>query len=111
MSDETILNEPSRLSSEVIYQRDSQPSENAPEFKPGNTPHTQLGNETLNANIPWQEIVQQIQAHYTQEQLIEETGVTTENLLNILNQDYSKLNFRTGARILGVHCRFFPEQY
>ena len=45
MSDETILNEPSRLSSEVIYQRDSQPSENAPEFKPGNTPHTQLGNE------------------------------------------------------------------
>ena len=111
MSDETILNQPSSLSGEVIYQRDSQPSENAPEFKPGNTPHTQYGNQILNANVPWPEIINEIQARYTQEQLMKETGVTADNLLNILNQDYSKLNFRTGARILGVHSRFFPELY
>jgi hypothetical protein len=122
MSDETLLNEPvksnevadqpaNQLGGKIIYQRNAEPTEKQPEFKPGNTPHTQYGDETLNGNVPWQSIVQEIQAHYTQEQLIEESGVKPVNLLNILKQDYSKLDFRTGARILGVHSRLFPEHY
>ena len=111
MSDEIILNETSLVSNKVVYQRDSQQSEAVPAFKPGKTPHTQYGDEMLNANVPWQEILQELQAHYTQERLVDEAGVSPANLLKILKGNYSDLNFRTGARILGVHSRLFPEQY
>jgi hypothetical protein len=111
MSDDILNNETTRLSSEVVYQRDSELSESLPEFKPGKTPHTQYGNQILNGNIPWPEIIEEIQAHYTQERLVKETGVSPATLRKISQGNYDRLDFRTGAKILGVHCLFYPEQY
>ena len=95
----------------IIYDRTSMLYGEQPVFKPGKTPYTQYGNETLNANVPWNLIVQEIQAHYTQERLIAETGVTPTTLRKIYKGNYNSLDFRTGARILGVHCLLYPSQY
>ena len=95
----------------IIYDRTSTLFNDQPEFKPSNTPYTQLGNETLNANILWYQVINEILLHYTQEQLVDEAGITPINLRKILNQNYRKLNFKTGAQLLSIHCRFYPEQY
>lgn len=94
----------------VIYQRDPNIAIDEPKFKPGNTPYTQFGNETLNANVPWYRIVQEILAHYTQEQLVKETGITSANITKILRQNYRKLNFKRGAQLLSIHARLFADQ-
>jgi hypothetical protein len=96
---------------EVIYEREVAQTTEQPKFKPGNTPYTQYGNQTLNANIHWYQIVQEILAHYTQEQLVDEAGIMPANLRKILVQNYRKLNFKTGAKLLAIHSRFHPEQY
>ena len=96
---------------EISYQRDPKEVKQLPKFKPGNTPHTQYGNQTLNANIPWQRIVQEIQVHYTLEQLVNEAGIPPANLRKILREDYRKLSFKMGAKLLTIHARFYPEQY
>lgn len=105
------ITETARTASEVIYQREDNSKKTQPEFKPGNTPYTQFGNETLNANIHWYQIIQDILAHYTQEQLVDEAGITPANLRKILAQHYKKLNFKMGAKLLAIHSRFYPEQY
>ena len=96
---------------QVIYERGAELSTPPPEFKPGNTPHTQFGNETLNGNVPWDQVVQAILIHKTQIQLATEVGTTLSNVLRILKQDYGKLNFRTGAQILTIHSNLYPAQY
>ena len=96
--------------SEVIYQREEISTKKQPEFKPGNTPYTQYGNETLNANVLWYQVVNEILAHCTQEQLVAETGLISANMTKIRNQNYRRLNFRTGAKLLAIHCQLYPEQ-
>jgi hypothetical protein len=106
MSDEIIVTE----LTEIVYQRGQNEDETQPEFKPGNTPHTQYGDQVLNANVPWDSVVQEIlNAHYTQEKLAKEVGIPSTTLGQILKQNYDALSFRIGARILGVHFRLFPE--
>ena len=106
--DKNIVNE----GSEVVYQRGATESEKQSEFKPGNTPHTQYGDKILNANVPWSEIVNQILTrNYTIGRLAEEVKTSIAALNKILREDFSELNFRTGARILGVHCLLFPETF
>lgn len=96
----------------VIYQRDEVNAVEAPIFKPGTTPHTQFGKETLNANIAWHNIVEEIIAgQYSAEKLATEVGVSVKNVQNFLQKNYSDLSFRIGARILGIHSRLFPETY
>jgi hypothetical protein len=108
MNDEINLIE----ASEVVYQRGQNDSEQEPEFKPGNTPHTQYGSETLNANVPWDQVVIEILTRdYTIAALAEKIKSTTSVVNKVLQQDFSTLNFRTGARILGVHCQLFPENF
>ena len=96
---------------QVVYEREVAQSIPAPEFKPDNTPYTQYGNETLNANVLWYQVIQEILVHKTQEQLANEVGTPLTNIMKIMKQNYRKLNFRTGARILGVHCSLYPAQY
>jgi lambda repressor-like predicted transcriptional regulator len=97
---------------EVVYQRDVAQAADAPEFKPGATPHTQLGKETLNANIAWDGVVDEIvKANYTLETLATEVGISVKNIQNILQKNYDDLSFRIGARILRVHSQLFPEIY
>ena len=108
----TIETEIQNTLGDVVYQRDLAQATPQPEFKPGDTPHTQLGNQTLNGNVPWSSIVEEIfQACYTQEQLLAETGITAKDLQKISHNNYKKLSFRSGARLLRVHSMFYPEQY
>ena len=96
----------------VVYQRHIAQATLEPEFKPGDTPETQFGNETLNGNIDWSKIVEEmIQVHYTQEQLVTETGISEKILKKIINKNYKRLSFRNGARLLAIHSRFYPKQY
>ena len=105
-------NEPTSSSyGKIIYDREQSSITNQPEFKPGNTPHTQYGDKILNGNVPWSKIIEEIQAHYTQERLVKKTGVTPATLRKISKGNYSSLDFRTGAKILGVHCLLYPSQY
>ena len=97
---------------DVTYQRDIAQATLEPEFKPGDTPETQFGNQTLNGNIDWSNIIAEIiQARYTQVQLITESGLSAIQLQNITNKNYNGLSFRAGARLLTVHSRSYPEQY
>lgn len=96
----------------VIYAREIVQTSDQPEFKPGNTPHTQFGEQMLNFNVPWDQIVFEIlTCDYTLAALAEKIQSTTSVLNKILKQDFSTLNFRTGARILGVHSQLFPDTF
>ena len=108
MSNEIIVTE----ATNVVYQRGQNDGLQQPEFKPGNTPHTQYGDEVLNANVPWDHIVIEILTRdYTIAALAEEIESTTSVLNKVLQKNFSALNFRTGARILSVHCRLFSEKF
>ena len=108
MSDEIKTTE----AATVVYQRGQNDSETQPEFKPGSAPHAQYGDEVLNANVPWDQVVSEILTRdYTIAALAEEIKGTTSVIIKILKRDFSALNFRTGARILGVHCQLFPEKF
>ena len=113
MKDEINVPEENILAApDVVYQRGQNDGEQQPEFKPGNTPHTQYGDEVLNANVPWDQIVSEILTRdYTIAALAEEIKSTASVLIKVLKRDFSTLNFRTGARILGVHCKLFPEKF
>lgn len=97
---------------EVVYDRETVQISAQPEFKPGDTPHTQFGDEMLNFNVPWDQIVVEILTRdYTIAALAEKIQSTTSVVNKILKGDFSTLNFRTGARILGVHTELFPEKF
>tara|TARA_R110000868_G_scaffold410505_1_gene698711 strand:- start:211 stop:513 length:303 start_codon:yes stop_codon:yes gene_type:complete len=82
-----------------------------PKFKPGNTPSVRLGNEELNANIPWGQILQSILPRYPLDILAEKLNTSTSALKALQNNDISSLDFRTGAKLLAVHCCVFPALY
>jgi hypothetical protein len=106
MSDKTILNEHSLVSHKVISQCEGQP---APEFKPGNTPSMKFGNETLNGNVVWEDVVQDLLAqNYTMAQIADTAEVKVSVIKNVLNHLYEGLSFRAGARILGLHYKLHP---
>jgi hypothetical protein len=114
MSNDTTIFEPETNTpiGDVTYQRDIAQATPQPEFKPGEKPYTNFGNETLNGTIEWHSIVNDIiPAHYTQTQLVTESGLSANQLHRIINKDYDELTFRAGARLLMVHSRFYPEQY
>jgi hypothetical protein len=94
----------------IIFERDATSSAVAAEFKPGDKSYTQFGSETLNANVPWCEVLQEILIKgYSIGQLAKEVETTEQNLFNVLQENYQSLNFRTGARILSIHYRLHPE--
>tara|TARA_R110000868_G_scaffold158036_3_gene385813 strand:+ start:69295 stop:69597 length:303 start_codon:yes stop_codon:yes gene_type:complete len=83
------------------------------EFKPGATPSTNLGNEVLNHNIPWSEVVQDIikTGYYTLAMLADKIDTKPIILNAIADGDDSNLDFKTGAKLLSVHCRLYPDVY
>lgn len=83
-----------------------------PEFKPGNTPYLQYDNTLLNADQDWAAILCEILIHgLTMEAVAEFIGVGMRAVDKILANDYTELNFRAGARLATLHCRYYPEQY
>ena len=77
---------------------------NEVEFKSGNTPYLQYGNEILNNNVPWDELVQAILDKGQTIKQIANYAETEINIIeNVLQQSYQGLTFRAGARIVALH--------
>lgn len=84
----------------------------APEFKPGNKPHCQFGNEVLNQNVPWDVVLNDIEEKgYSLVTIASIAETTLDTLQNVLKQQFDDLSFRSGARIIGLHYRVCPSAY
>ena len=82
------------------------------EFKPGNTPHLYYGKSVLNANVPWAKIVQQIVVQgYTPQTIAKQLEVDTNLVKAVAKNDTSRLNFKTGARLLSLHATLYPSRH
>jgi hypothetical protein len=78
---------------------------NRPEFKPGNKPYLEFGNEILNNNIPWSEVLNEvyIKTGMTKSQLAARLESTINCLDSIVNGNDCPLTFKQGARLLAIH--------
>ena len=101
-----------KFDGEIVYDRATEQAKPGPEFKPGDTPYLQFGDEWLNWGVSWNEIIRAILKHgYSLSQLADEAQSTVFILTRVLKCDFSTLNFRTGARLLSVHSAICPEEY
>ena len=87
-------------------------SEEKSMFKPGNTPYTKFGNELLNGDIAWDEVVQDIlDTGYDKSELALEVGLKKAIINQVAAGEFEGIYFRAGARMLTIHCRLFPGKY
>ena len=83
-----------------------------PEFKPGDKPYLEYDGVILNANVPWNEIVTDIkEKHYSLSTIAAIAEATLGTLKAVLKQNYDSLPFRSGARLLTLHNRLYPQCY
>ena len=89
----------------VVYNRQEHLGTKGAKFKPGNDPSYQLGNEVLNGQINWLNTMQEVlgSRKFTINSLSQYLEVKTEVVKKVLENDLSCLNFKTGAKLLGVH--------
>ncbi len=79
---------------------------NKPEFKPGNTPYLQFGNELLNGDVNWQITLMELLLYtdYTIATLAVCLEVDEVVLVNLMRDaDEVGFGFKTGARMLTMH--------
>ena len=79
-----------------------------PEFKPGSSVTLQFGNELLNGKVEWKKTVLEILEHtdYTIEMLAAKLEVPVSAVQAVAkHDDTSGLNFKQGARLVGIHER------
>jgi lambda repressor-like predicted transcriptional regulator len=81
------------------------------EFKPGNKPYLVFGNEVLNNNMPWHDILTELLA--TSGMSLSELSVrletTVSTLCNVVNGNECPLTFKQGARLLTLHERYAED--
>lgn len=83
-----------------------------PEFKPGDKPHLEYDGQILNHNVPWGELVTDIQAcGYTQGDIAQYAECKLSVVEEIANNNYDNLCFRSGARIVTMHHTKNPHMY
>lgn len=83
-----------------------------PSFKPGDAPHLNFGNEVLNEGVQWDFLVLELlDKGCTIEFIAAHLDVAVAVVKNIIKQDYSQLNFKTGAKLCSLHCELYPEKY
>lgn len=81
-----------------------------PEFKPGDKPYTQFGNVMLNANVPWDELVNElIKSGQSMKQIADYAECPLDVIRNIRKGVFDGLHFRAGARICTLHYKAFPH--
>lgn len=84
----------------------------APEFKPGDKPYCEYDGAVLNANVPWNELVEELlQKGFTLKEVAEYAECPLETLIELQASQFDKLSFRSGARIVTMHCQHRPECY
>jgi hypothetical protein len=75
-----------------------------PEFKPGNTPYLKFGDEMLNDNMPWRDMLDALQAKsdLTPSAIASVLGTSISNLGNIINGNDCPLAFKQGAALVSL---------
>ncbi len=99
-----VLN--NELNSAVVYDQTQELTKPHPEFNSDvSTPHCQLGDEVLNANVPWLSVLFEVlnSARFTLTSLCGEIGADKDVFIRLLDSDVSLLNFKIGARLLSLH--------
>ena len=85
---------------------------NVPEFKPGSQPHYEYDGDILNANVPWNELVDELtQAGYSLKQIATQAECPLATIKEVKNSIFEHLPFRSGARIVTMHYTAQPECY
>lgn len=79
---------------------------NPPAFKPGNTPHMQYGNEIINANVPWNEVINELcSSGLSMTEIAAHLDVELSVVQAATTRNYSRLSFKAGARLLTIHAQ------
>ena len=87
-------------------------SQSVPVFEPGSTPHLAFGKSVLNADVDWMQLVTELVAkHVSRAEIANFIGAQAECIEQVCQQDYACLTFRAGARLVTLHCEYYPEQY
>lgn len=95
-----------------VNKKDGEIKAAEPEFKPGDTPHLEYDGSVLNANVPWNEVILELQQQGCAASDIADYAECAESVIKeLVNKNYSNLNFRTGARIITYHCKHNPSVY
>ena len=80
---------------------------NLPEFKPGNTPYMQYGNQVLNENVAWNEVISDLCSHgLSMVEIAVRLDVDVCVVQAVTKENYAQLNFKTGARLLALHMQY-----
>lgn len=82
-----------------------------PEFKPGNKPYLVFGNEILNNNIPWSEVLRDlvIKVELTVIDIAAQLETTVGVLKTLLKTGECGLGFKQAARLLTIHDKYFND--
>ena len=83
-----------------------------PDFKPGNKPYLVFGNEVLNNNIPWSEVLNDLvsKAELAIADIAARLETTREVLENLLKTGECGLGFKQGARLLTIHDLYIKRR-
>ena len=75
-----------------------------PEFKPGNKPYLVFGNEVLNNNIPWSEVLNDILAKpdMSISKVAAELGTSINMLRSVVDGNSCPITFKQGAILLAM---------
>ncbi len=96
-----------------LYNRQTALTNKTPTFKPGKSPQCKLGDNLLNANLPWAVILEELIAseHHTLNSLSSDLEVTVDTFHRVLKNDLSRLDFKTGAKLLREHWVIYGEAH
>jgi hypothetical protein len=92
MSKKKLINKPSIIKSRK------------PEFSPGDKPYLEYDGVVLNANVPWNALVDELIEQGCIEKSIAQYAECSLNVIKELKiKKYDNLCFRAGARIITLH--------
>ena len=81
-------------------------------FKPSSSAHLVFEKTVLNANVDWALMVTELLVNaVSHTDIAEYIGIGVESVGQVLQQDYTPLTFRAGARLVTLHCEHYPERY
>ena len=80
-----------------------------PEFKPGNKPYLKFGNEILNDNLPWADILNEVltKSGLNLSQIAGKLNTSINNLNNIVNGNACPLTLKQGAILLSLQNKYY----
>ena len=81
-------------------------------FRPGNKPSLDYCGEQLNAKVAWKQVLKDLFKNGMDKLSIKQySGINEKILIAISLNEYDRLSFKQGARLLSLHSQFYPEYY